>query len=200
MTKVKICGLKRECDIEFANSLLPDFIGFVFAEASKRYIHPDKAAELKEKLDNRIKAVGVFVNASLEFVAQVASKGIIDMIQLHGSETNACINELRELLNIPIIKAFKVASKNDIALAMESVADIVLLDNGNGGTGETFDWSYISGIKRPFVLAGGLTFENITEALRKYKPYAVDTSSGVETDGVKDFEKIKRFINIARNI
>lgn len=200
MTKVKICGLKRGCDIEYVNSVLPDYIGFVFAKDSKRYIHPIEAAKLKKKLDIRIKAVGVFVNAPVEFVVSLASKGVIDMIQLHGSETDIYINELRGLFNMPIIKAFRVASTNDISLAMESAADMVLLDNDCGGTGETFDWSYISGIKRPFILAGGLTPENVTEAIRKYKPCAVDTSSGVETDGLKDFDKIQNFINIVRSV
>lgn len=200
MTKVKICGLKRECDIGYVNSVLPDYIGFVFSEDSKRYIHPKEAAKLKEKLDNRIKAVGVFVDAPLENVAQLASRGVIDTIQLHGSETDTYINELRVLLNIRIIKAFKVTSKNDISIAIESSADMILLDNGGGGTGKAFDWSHISGIKRSFILAGGLTSENVTGAIRKYKPYAVDTSSGVETGGLKDFDKIQNFINIVRSI
>lgn len=200
MTKIKICGLTRECDIEFANKLLPDYIGFVFFEGSKRYIPLTAAAELKKKLDKRIKAVGVFVDAPLDSVIEIASKDIIDAIQLHGSEDNKYINKLKGLFDKPIIKAFKVTSKKDISFAIDSDAHMILLDNGAGGTGETFDWSYISAIDRPFILAGGLSPENVSPAVRKYKPFAVDASSGVETEGVKDFDKMKKFIYLIRGI
>jgi phosphoribosylanthranilate isomerase len=155
MTGIKLCGLKRECDIEAVNKLNPDFIGFVFAEKSKRYVNPEGAARLKAKLNKGIKAVGVFVNESPEAVAELLNKGTIDMAQLHGSEDEKYILRLRSLTDKPLIKAIKVQSKADIEAADESSADYVLLDSG-AGTGMTFNWQLIKGIKRPYFLAGGL--------------------------------------------
>lgn len=194
MTKVKICGLSRETDIEYANRLLPDYIGFVFAKKSRRYLEPERAARLKAQLDTRIQAVGVFVNEPVENIRALAEKGTIDIIQLHGSEDENDIRRLRAVLRQPIIKAFRISSPHDIETAVKSSADYILLDNGSGGTGEAFDWSYISGIDRPFFLAGGLSGANVAEAVQSYRPYAVDISSGVETGGYKDYEKMKDFI------
>lgn len=197
MTKIKLCGLKRECDIEAVNKLNPDFIGFVFAEKSKRYVNPIEAAKLKEMLSKDIKAVGVFVNESPEAVAELLNKGTIDMAQLHGSEDEEYISRLRSLTDKPLIKAIKVQSKADIEAADESSADYVLLDSG-AGTGMTFNWQLIKGIKRPYFLAGGLTPENVAEAVKTLNPYAVDVSSGIETDGLKDEAKMADFVSIVR--
>lgn len=197
MTGIKLCGLKRECDIEAVNKLNPDFIGFVFSEKSKRYVNPIEAAKLKEMLSKDIKAVGVFVNESPEAVAELLNKGTIDMAQLHGSEDEEYISRLRSLTDKPLIKAIKVQSKADIEAADESGADYVLLDSG-AGTGMTFNWQLIKGIKRPYFLAGGLTPENVAEAVKTLNPYAVDVSSGIETDGLKDQAKMADFVSIVR--
>ncbi len=197
MTGIKLCGLKRECDIEAVNKLNPDFIGFVFAEKSKRYVNPIEAAKLKEMLSKDIKAVGVFVNESPEAVAELLNKGTIDMAQLHGSEDEEYISRLRSLTDKPLIKAIKVQSKADIEAADESSADYVLLDSG-AGTGMTFNWQLIKGIKRPYFLAGGLNPENVAEAVKALNPYAVDVSSGIETDGLKDEAKMADFVSIVR--
>lgn len=197
MTGIKLCGLKRECDIEAVNKLNPDFIGFVFAEKSKRYVNPIEAAKLKEMLGKGIKAVGVFVNESPEAVAELLNKGTIDMAQLHGSEDEEYISRLRSLTDKPLIKAIKVQSKADIEAADESGADYVLLDSG-AGTGMTFNWQLIKGIKRPYFLAGGLSPENVAEAVKTLNPYAVDVSSGIETDGLKDEAKMADFVSIVR--
>lgn len=200
MMYVKICGLKHNSDIEHVNTLLPDFVGFIFAKNSKRYVTPKEAAELKERLDKRIKAVGVFVDAELEFVAEIVSQGIIDIIQLHGKEDNSYIRSLREDMGIlkPIIKAVSVSSIEDLSSAMESEADMILFDNGPGGTGKSFSWAQVAGFNRPFILAGGLSADNVATAIKACKPFAVDTSTGVETEGRKDFNKIQEFITTAR--
>ena len=197
MTGIKLCGLKRECDIEAVNKLNPDFIGFVFAEKSKRYVDPEGAARLKAKLNKGIKAVGVFVNESPETVADLLNKGTIDIAQLHGSEDEEYISRLRSLTDKPLIKAIKVQSKADIEAADESSADYVLLDSG-AGTGMTFNWQLIKGIKRPYFLAGGLNPENVAEAVKTLNPFAVDVSSGIETDGLKDEAKMADFVSIVR--
>ncbi len=197
MTKIKLCGLKRECDIEAVNKLNPDFIGFVFAQKSKRYVDPEGAAKLKTKLNKGIKAVGVFVNESPETVADLLNRGTIDIAQLHGSEDEEYISKLRSLTDKPLIKAIKVQSKADIEAADESSADYVLLDSG-AGTGMTFNWQLIKGIKRPYFLAGGLSPENVAEAVKTLNPFAVDVSSGIETDGLKDEAKMADFVSTVR--
>lgn len=200
MTKIKICGLTRFRDIDYVNTLLPDYIGFVFAKASKRYISPDNAAVLKNRLVDKIKSVGVFVNEPAESIINIAKAGTIDIIQLHGNEDSDYIEKLRNQTDLPIIKAYKITSKEDAENAEKSSADYILLDNGNGGTGECFDWSLCKNIKRDFFLAGGLDPDNVKQAIDKCMPYAVDVSSGVETDGTKDFDKIMRFIKSVRDL
>ena len=193
MTKIKICGLSRECDIVYANELMPDYIGYVFWEKSRRNVTPGQAAELTGKLEKKIVPVGVFVDADAHFAAGLANEGIIRMIQLHGHEDEEYIQTLRRLTDVPIIKAYKVRRSEDVQLANVSSADYVLLDNGYG-TGQTFDWQYVKEVKRPFFLAGGVNTDNVAQILRDMKPYAVDISSGVETDGYKDYEKMKAFV------
>ncbi len=198
MTKIKICGLSRACDIEYANALLPDFIGFVFFPRSRRFVDEQKARELKTALDRRIKAVGVFVNAPPEFICRLYTDGIIDCAQLHGAEDNTYIKNIKSLCSVPVIKAFSVRGEHDIASAEMSCADYVLLDNGEGGSGCSFDWNLLLKMKRPYFLAGGLSPKNISEAACRFQPYAVDVSSGVETDGFKDFDKMKLIIETVR--
>ena len=200
MTKIKICGLTRLRDVDYVNTLHPDYIGFIFAKASKRYISPDNAAVLKNRLVDKIKSVGVFVNKPAQSIINIAKAGTIDIIQLHGSEDSDYIEKLRNQTDLPIIKAYKITSKEDAENAEKSSADYILLDNGSGGTGECFDWSLCKNIRREFFLAGGLDPDNVKQAIDKCMPYAVDVSSGVETDGTKDYDKIMRFIKSVRDL
>lgn len=195
MVKIKICGLSRPQDIYAANTAAVDYVGFVFAP-SKRQITLAQAAALKSELAEHIQAVGVFVNAEPEFIMQAVAQGIISVIQLHGQESEAYIAKLRRMTRLPIIKAFGIKGSADIAAAEQSSADYILLDYKQAGSGQSFDWQMLNTLKRPYFLAGGLDIENIQAAL-SYRPFAVDISSGVETDGYKAADKI---IQIARRI
>lgn len=197
MTKIKMCGLRREADIEYANLLSPDYIGYVFAKKSRRYVSPEKAAELTKSLRSEIVPVGVFVNEPIENVVSLIKSGTIKVAQLHGNEDDEYVLKLKSL-GIPVIQAFVIGSEADAEAAERSLADFVLLDSG-GGSGKTFDHSLISGITRSFFLAGGLTAENAAEAVRRLRPYAVDASSCLETEGFKDFEKMKAFAETVKN-
>ena len=197
MTKIKFCGLTGECDIDAANELRPEYVGFVFAPKSKRYVTPERAAGLKRQLEAGIKAVGVFVNDNLYHVAELLNRGVIDIAQLHGSEDEEYIGQLRQLTDKPIIRAFFIKTAEDIAEAEKCTADHVLLDSG-AGTGEVFDWKLIKNMKRPYFLAGGLSPDNVENAVEQLSPYAVDVSSGIETDGVKDKAKMAAFAAAVR--
>ncbi|MCQ2406347.1 MAG: phosphoribosylanthranilate isomerase [Oscillospiraceae bacterium] len=197
MTKIKLCGLSRPCDIEAVNKLSPDYIGFVFASKSRRYVSPEKAEDLKALLSPNIGAVGVFVDESPEKVALLLEKNIIDIAQLHGNEDGEYIKTLRGLSHKPIIKAFKVKTPSDIRKANESSADFVLLDSG-AGTGTAFDWALLERVERPYFLAGGLYPENAGEAVKLLRPFALDVSSGIETEGLKDREKMASFVSEVR--
>ena len=198
MTRIKLCGLSRPCDIEAANALRPEYVGFVFAGKSRRYVSPDAAKALREGLETAIRAVGVFVREEPEAVAALLNGGVIDLAQLHGGEDAAYIRRLRALTDKPIIQAFRVEGPADLDMARRSAADYILLDNGAGGTGTAFDWALLGGFDRPFFLAGGLGPENVAEAVRALRPFAVDVSSGVETDGLKDYNKMKAFVGAVR--
>ncbi len=193
MTRIKLCGLSRPEDILAANELLPDYIGFVFAPKSKRFVDRETARSLKALLDSRVKAVGVFVNEAPGTVAGLLESGIIDEAQLHGAETDDYIKTLRGLTSNPIIQAFCVRSLEDCKKAEASPADLILLDSGTG-SGASFDWSLAKSVKRPYLLAGGLSPDNAAEAVAKLRPFGVDVSSGIETGGKKDRAKMERFI------
>ena len=197
MTRIKLCGLSRPCDIEAANELKPEYIGFVFAQKSKRYVTPEKAARLKQLLAPGIQAVGVFVRESPQTVAALLNSNVIDMAQLHGGEDEAYIRQLRKLSDKPIIQAFRIKTADDIANAQQSSADFLLLDSG-AGMGTVFDWNLVQNLTRPYFLAGGLGVENAGKAHALLKPYAVDVSSGIETDGYKDKEKMAAFVAAVR--
>ena len=198
MTRIKFCGLSRPCDIDFANELKPEYIGFVFVHQSKRYILPECALKLKARLSHDIQSVGVFMNESLDVVANMASQNIFDLIQLHGSESDKYIRHLKYLTGKLIIKAFVINSQQDIIQASGSSADYVLLDGG-GGTGKAFDWDMIKDFRRDYFLAGGLTPENVKDAINILNPFAVDTSSGIENNqGFKDEIKMAEFIDSVR--
>ena len=199
MTKVKICGLFRPEDMEYVNAALPDYVGFVFAKKSRRQVSVQQAARLREMLDHRIQAVGVFVDAPLEEVIGVLEGGIIDIVQLHGAEDFEYILKLKRAVSSPVIQAVSVRNKLDISCAERSPADYLLFDHGRGGTGETFDWNLVKECRKPYFLAGGLHTENIEAALECLRPFAVDTSSGAETDGIKDRNKILEIVRRVRN-
>ncbi|MBO5197249.1 MAG: phosphoribosylanthranilate isomerase [Lachnospiraceae bacterium] len=198
MTRIKLCGLTRECDIEAANELAPDYIGFVFAKKSRRCLSPERAAELMRLLDPSITAVGVFVNEAPETVAGLLNRGIINIAQLHGGEDERYIRHLRSLTDKPLIQAFRMDTADDIAPAVSSPADYILLDSGTGGTGTPFDWRLTEKIARPYFLAGGLDAGNVGAAVSFLRPYAVDVSSGIETDGLKDKLKMTEFVRAVR--
>lgn len=197
MTKIKICGLSRLCDIEAVNLYRPDYAGFVFAPKSSRFVSFEKAKQLKARLAPEIQAVGVFVDEKYETIAKLLNDEVIDVAQLHGSEDETFIGRLRNCTDKPIIQAFRIYTAGDAARAEQSSADYILLDSG-AGSGEVFDWELLCGIRRPYFLAGGLTCGNVREAVRMLHPFAADVSSGVETGGSKDKTKIAAFVNAVR--
>ena len=199
MVKVKICGLSRLADIYAVNEEMPEYVGFVFAE-SRRNITPQLAFDLRRKLAPGIIPVGVFVNEDIRNIIPLAWGGVIDVIQLHGSEDEEYIVRLKALTDKPIIKAIAVLNEGDAKKWSETSADYLLLDGKGGGKGQRFDWDLIGKVDKPFFLAGGLYRQNIRTALKKVKPFAVDVSSGVETDGLKDHAKIREFIRMVRNV
>lgn len=198
MTKIKLCGLTRACDIAHVNTLHPEYIGFVFAANSRRCLSPQAAGQLREKLRPEIIPVGVFVDETKEAITDLLKQGTIQAVQLHGTEDDAYIRSLRNVSDCPIIKAFRIKTKEDIEAANRSPADFVLLDSG-GGTGRPFDWSLLRYIRRDYFLAGGLTPENVGEAISALHPFAVDASSSLETDGVKSPAKMSAFVCAVRN-
>lgn len=202
MVKVKICGLKRSEDIQIVNHLRPDFAGFVFAK-SKRQVDEKTAETLRKELSNEIPAVGVFVNEDREKIRYLCEKGIIQIIQLHGDENAEYIAELKKMLpEIPIIKAVRVRTAKEILEAEKQECDYLLLDtyvkDVYGGSGKVFDKKLIPVLKKPYFLAGGLNAENVNENIEACNPFAVDVSSAVETDGIKDKTKIKEFLERVR--
>jgi len=199
MTKVKICGLQYLQEIDYVNELKPDYIGFAFAK-SRWQITKEHAITLSMSLDDNITSIGVFVDETAKIVGSYAEHGVIDMIQLHGQENEAYLAHLRDFTEHEIIQAFSIQSEDDIKRAMESSADYILLDSQNPGSGVTFDWCLVNQIPRPFFLAGGLTPENVTTAINRLQPYAVDVCSGVEEKGVKNKEKIASFIRRIRHV
>ena len=211
MTKVKICGLTRSEDIECANKVKPDFIGMVFYAKSKRAVTLEQAAQLKAQLAPSIKAVGVFVNAEIDFIAKLAQAGIIDIIQLHGDEDADYITRLhQELANknvsVPIIKAIRVRSEESLLNLEQYQVDFFLFDTYKprqyGGTGERFNLE-LEGvtIPKPYFIAGGLDASNVAQVIAANpKAFAVDVSGGVEdaATGLKSPQKIEDFVSQVR--
>lgn len=188
--KIKLCGLSRPADIDYVNQVKPDYCGFIVNfPKSRRNVTPEQVRALTARLSGDIIPVGVFVDESVETVAGLLEDGTIAVAQLHGHEDEAYLAALRKLTAKPIWQAFQIRSAADLERAKSSTANLVLLDSGQG-SGVTLDWSILADFPRPFVLAGGLTAENIPAAVQQVKPYAVDLSSGVETEGYKDYEKM----------
>ena len=207
--KIKLCGLKRIEDIEAVNEAKPDYIGFIFAKKTRRYVSTETAERLKQHLNPDIEAVGVFVNKDIDKVIEQAKKQVIDVIQLHGEEDVAYVKDLKKAVDVPIIKAISMTkpdARQQISMWEISDVDYLLLDSGNGGTGEQFNYKLlqeIGNLKKPYFLAGGLNPENLENAVQQLKnnqPYALDLSSGIETNGIKDLDKIKKAVEAARRI
>ena len=190
MTKVKICGLRSLADIEKVNRYLPDYIGFVFAD-SRRFVTD---------------AVGVFVDEPLGHVVGLCDRGVINAVQLHGGESEAYIRELKQNTGTTVIKAVRVQRADQISRMISQEADYMLFDTykkgAPGGTGERFPLEIVkeSFVRKPYFLAGGLDCGNVEEVIRQTECFAVDVSTGVETDGVKDEEKIRKFVECVRNV
>lgn len=217
--KVKMCGISKVETIPAVVEAKPDYMGLVFA-SSKRQVTVDQAKTLVEELhkqytkrynngaeqsnDDEIKTVGVFVNETLENLVSIAKEANLDAVQLHGDEDEAFIQSLKERTNVEVWKAVQIRSAADAEAWIDSSADMLLFDayhkDERGGTGEVFDWSCLDEFERPFMLAGGIDSTNVARAIRTVRPYGIDISSGIETDGVKDDEKIKAFTNIVRTI
>lgn len=202
-TKIKICGCKRKEDIALVNKFLPDYVGFVFAD-SKRRVSDELAKELKAMLSKEIQSVGVFVNEPINHILSLCEQGIIDVIQLHGEETEDYIKILKQKVSQPVIKAIRVVSKEQIEKADELSCDYLLLDtyqkDSYGGSGVVFDWGMIPRLKKPYFLAGGLNINNMKEAVSECNPYGLDISSGVEVDGFKDDVKIREIMNLLHTV
>ena len=196
--RIKICGLMRPQDIDMVNEVCPDIAGFILASGRRRTVTPEQMRELTGRLKPEIRSAAVFLDQDIRWIADLAAEGLMDIIQLHGHEGNEEIRYLRSRTDKMVIKAFRIDTAEDIRRAEDSEADLVLLDHGAGGTGQAWDWSLLTGMKRPFILAGGLDPENVQEAVRKTEPFGVDVSSGVETGGCKDREKILRFVRTVR--
>ena len=200
MSKIKICGLTRPEDVAFVNEAKPDYAGFVIqVPKSIRNVSVQTLYRLRKQLREEIPAVGVFVNAPLDLVVNLCRDKILSYVQLHGQENGEYIKRLKEQTEVPVIQAFSISSREDVQKAAASQADYPLLDHGRGGTGESFDWSLISHMERPYFLAGGLTSKNVGEAIETLHPFAVDMSSSVETDGKKDYEKIMAAVAAVRS-
>lgn len=199
MTKIKLCGMMRLEDIEAANRLEPDLVGFVFAKKSKRYVTAEAAEEMRRHLSERIFAAGVFVNEEIDKVAELLNKGVIDVAQLHGDEDDAYMRALRRKTDAPIIKAFRIRNQEDVRKIRIPDNARILLDAGSGD-GIAFCWDWLKDIDYEYYLAGGLTPDNVAEAVLRYHPYGVDVSSGIETDGMKDEKKMAAFVNAVRKM
>ena len=190
-TYIKTCGMTRLEDIAAVNEAHPDMCGFIINfPKSTRSISAEQQIELAARLDPTICSVGVFVDAPITQIVALAHIGSIQAIQLHGNEDENYIAHLRKQCTLPIIKAFQIKNANDLAKADASSADLVLFDSGQG-SGKSFDWSLLQTFARPYLLAGGLNPQTIPEALNSLNPWGVDLSSGLETNGLKDREKIQ---------
>ncbi len=196
MTKLKICGLRRSKDIAYVNKFQPDYAGFILSEPFWRHISLDELAKLTSELSNNITPVGVFVNETLDTIIPFSK--YLGVIQLHGDEDDAFIKSLKEHTDCEIWKAIRPQTSDDISKACQGCADKLLIDSFSkssvGGTGIVGNWEIIKNaeITKPFFLAGGISADNIKEAIETVKPYGIDVSSSVETDKKKDRDKIKK--------
>lgn len=200
--KIKFCGIRRLEDVAFCNELQPEYLGMILSSGFRRTISPETAEQLVKAKSRSIAAVGVFVNETPEHIAQVLKQVPLDVIQLHGSETAEIVSGVRWRTGLPVWKAVQVQTAADIQAARQLGADQLILEGKAGGMGITADWELIAGAKpaQPFLLAGGLTPENVAEAAARVQSDGVDFSSGIETGGVKDYAKMKRIVTIIRGV
>jgi phosphoribosylanthranilate isomerase len=201
MTRVKICGVRTPEEARAVAEAGADAVGFVFWPQSRRYVVPEEAARIAQVLPPFVVRVGVFVNEPPEWVEEVAARVGLDAVQLHGDEPPEACARIRRR----VIKAIRVRDGDSLRTAAGYPVSALLLDayvpGTYGGTGRTFDWSLVESIRHlglPLILSGGLTPENVAEAIRRVRPYGVDASSGVETHGRKDPEKIRAFVAAVR--
>lgn len=202
--KLKICGIKRKEDVEYINRYSPDYIGFVFA-GQKRKISFETAEELKKLVNPSVTVVGVFVNEPVEHVIDLLQRDIIDMAQLHGTESDEEVVRIQEATGKKVIKALKVTREEDILQYKDSHADYLLYDNGQG-TGKCFSWEILLQLEKkgeipnkPYFVAGGIDAANVEQAMQNYvNAYGLDLSSGVETEGYKDESKIKTVVETVK--
>ena len=217
--KVKMCGISKVETIPAVVEAKPDYMGLVFAP-SKRQVTVDQAKTLVEELhrgyaqkygsdtehdkNDTIKTVGVFVNETVDNLVTIANEANLDAVQLHGDEDETFIQSLKERTNVEVWKAIQIRTATDTEKWIDSSADMLLFDayhkDERGGTGEVFDWSSLDAFERPFMLAGGIDSTNVARAIRTVRPYGIDISSGIETNGVKDDEKITAFTKIVKSI
>lgn len=203
MTKIKLCGIRRQEDVAMVNRAKPDYAGFVFAPG-RRQVTAEEAESLRRQLDPAIAAVGVFVKAPVEEAADLANRGIIQLIQLHGEEDEAYVKALRWRTKAPIIRVLRIRGPESIQDLDQYDCDYFLLDTYSGsqfgGLGKTFDHSLLRQVRfpKPFFLAGGLDPENVRAVIEECRPFGVDTSSGIETAGTKDENKIRAFVSAVR--
>ena len=217
--KVKMCGISKVETIPAVVEAKPDYMGLVFAP-SKRQVTVDQAKILVEELhrgyakkygldteydkNDTIKTVGVFVNETVDNLVTIANEANLDAVQLHGDEDETFIQSLKERTNVEVWKAVQIRTAADAEKWIDSSADMLLFDayhkDERGGTGEVFDWSSLDAFERPFMLAGGIDSTNVARAIRTVRPYGIDISSGIETNGVKDDEKITAFTKIVKSI
>ena len=201
MAKLKICGLTCEADVAAVNKVKPDFAGFVIeVPGRRRSVTPEQVKVLVKGLNEEALPIGVFVDAPPELPISLLRDGTLWAAQLHGNEDEDYIEKIQNMTGKPVIKAFSIKTPEDVKRALRSPADYILLDQGAGGTGETFDWDLVPPVKRPFFLAGGLAPENLRTAIAKLHPWAVDISSSLETDGKKDPAKICRLSKMLKQI
>ncbi len=196
MTKIKICGLTSVGEAAAANAARPDFVGVVF-DCGRHFVSDETAAAIRRKLSSDIPLVGVFANDDPRHIIDLVRAGTIQYVQLHGEEPESYLLALKKEISVPFIRVISVKTGEEVAAAGETAAEFLLLDNGRGGTGRAFDWTRIPFVSKPWFLAGGIGLSNIEEAL-SYHPYAVDISTGAETDGRKDPEKMRRLVEIVR--
>ncbi|MDD2214846.1 MAG: phosphoribosylanthranilate isomerase [Oscillospiraceae bacterium] len=198
MTGIKLCGLSRLQDIAAINALAADWAGFVLAPGSRRTVTAARLGQLRGQLRPDIKAVGVFQNQPLSLVTPLLRDGLLDIAQLHGQEDFTYVRRLRQQSGKPVIQAFNIRTAADLQQAAKSPADWVLLDAVRPGSGQRFDWSWLQSFTRPYFLAGGLTPANVAQAVRELEPFAVDVSSGIESRGQKDPQKMEQFVRAVR--
>lgn len=200
MYKIKICGITTADILPVINELKPDYVGFIMTAGFSRSVSDDFVRRCGGALDSRIARVGVFVNDDVSRIAALVGSGVIDVVQLHGDEDGSYIRRLKSLVPVTVIKAVGVSDGR--AAAYPAECDIVLLDSctatSRGGTGKSIFWRRYDELDKPVILAGGITAENVKAALAAVRPWGVDTSGGVETDGVKDAAKIYKYITNIR--